>query len=119
MAGKRFPVVLIPRYSTYAGANDFTTIGMEVTPFSSALITIWRNNLIGSSPTCTFEFEESTDRTVWTTCSGGGTTDPGADTQQEVSLDLRKRYLRAKVSLGGGGVAATLYAIGYFTARTH
>ncbi len=119
MAGKRFPLVLVPRYSTYAGAGDFTTIGMEVTPFVSALVTIWRNSLNGTSPTCTFEFEESTDRTVWTTCSGGGAVDPGTDTEHLVSVELKKRYFRSRVKLGGTGVAASLYAVGYFTARTH
>ena len=69
MAGELVPLVLIPRYTTYAGAETFTTIGMEVTDYEKALVNVWRGPLAGGGAVV-FTFEESTDGTTWSTCTG-------------------------------------------------
>ena len=43
MAGELVPLVLLPRYSTFSGAHSFTTIGMEVSDYSSAIVNVWRS----------------------------------------------------------------------------
>ena len=40
MAGELVPLVLLPRYTTYAGADTFTSIGMDVTPYSKAIVNV-------------------------------------------------------------------------------
>ena len=92
MAGELTPVVLLPRYTAYVGATTFTTIGMDVTNYSKALVTVWRGPLVGTSATIGFTFEESTDQNSWSTCTGvSPSVDPGADTDTQYEPELKKR----------------------------
>ena len=117
MAGELVPLVLLPRYSSFIGAHVFTTIGMEVSNYSKAIVNVWRGNLTGSGPTFDVKFEESVDQNNWTTCSGGGGGDPGADTETQYSPLLSKRWFRIKVTLAGTGPACSAWAIGFLEMR--
>lgn len=118
MAGRRFPLVLIPRYTTYVADGHFSTVGLDVSRFESAVVHVWRGVLIGTTPTMSVTFEESTDHDEWTACTGGTTFSPSEDTEIQKELTLKKRFLRALVELGGTDVAVTSYAVGYLIART-
>ena len=118
MAGELVPLVLIPRYSTLSGAGDFTTVAMDVTQYERAIVNVWRGELVGTSPTFGVTFEESTDQTTWSTCSGspsGG--DPGQDTEQQWQPTLQKRWFRIKVAMGGTGPVGTCWAVGFLEER--
>ena len=105
MAGELVPLVLLPRYTTYAGADTFTSIGMDVTPYSKAIVNVWRGNLIGTSGTVGVTLQESTDQTNWTTCTGTSPDfDPGADTEDQYEAT-------------GTNVAVTCWAIGFLEMR--
>ena len=118
MAGELTPLVLLPRYTSYAGATTFTTIGMEVTDYSKALVNVWRGPLLGTAATIAFTFEESTDQTNWTTCNGiTPPLDPGADTEAQYQPELNKRWFRIKVTLGGTDPSGTCWAIGFLERR--
>ena len=117
MAGELVPLVLIPRFTTYAGASTFTTIAMDVSEYQKAIVNCWRGKLTGTSATISFEFEESTDQDSWTTCTNGSSADPGAETEDQYTPDLKKRWFRAKVTLGGTDPAGTAWAIGYLEMR--
>lgn len=119
MAGKQYPLTLIPRYTTYAGASTFRTLPMDVSPFESAIVNVWMGTLVGTSPSVTVLLEESTDLDTWVACTGGGAFTPTANTEVPKSITLSRRYLRISVTLSGTGVAATLYALGYLVARVH
>src|SRR5262245_21857196 len=110
MAGQRVPLILLPRYSTYAGVPItttgtigvafFSTIAMDVTPYSSASVAVWRGKLVGSTtPGITFAFQESMDGVNWTTI--GSTFDPTENVEEQKSVTITKRYLRITVLLGG------------------
>jgi hypothetical protein len=118
MAGELVPLVMLPRYSSYIGAGDFYTIGMEVSDYTSAIVNTWRGAMLGSSPTFGITFQESTDQVNWTTC--GGTTaasDPGASTEAQYTATLTKRWFRVKVTLGGTNPAVSCWAIGFLEMR--
>lgn len=119
MAGVQTPVVMLPRYSTYAGAEDFVTIAMDVTAYVTATLNVWRAALVGTSPTFAIAFEESTDQNNWTACtvSPASTPDPGADTETQYTVTLAKRWFRVKVTLGGTDPVSTCWCVGFFEER--
>ena len=124
MAGELTPLVLLPRYTTYAGkATDqfFTTIGMDVTQYESAIINMWRGKFVGTdTPDDLFvRFEESTDQDSWTTCTGspGGDDGPAENTEEQYTLTLKKRWFRIKVGLPNANNVVSCWAVGFLEDR--
>ena len=118
MAGKLFPLVMLPRLTTLVGASTFRTPGVDVSAFEQAYVHVWRDDLRGTSPTILVGFEESEDQDVWTDVDGGDPFVPTANAETTVELTLARRYLRAVVTLSGTDVAATLFAVGHLVSRT-
>jgi len=121
MPGELVPLVLLPRFSTYAGADDFHTVAMDVTEYSSAIVNVWRGKHVSAtSPTFGVTFQESTDQINWTTCSGTtANSDPGQDTEVQYTATLTKRWFRIKVTIGGTSPApvCTCWAVGFLEQR--
>jgi len=119
MAGELVPLVLLPRYSTYAGAADFTTIAMEVTDYETAIVNLYRGPLLGTGPTFAATLQESTDQQSWSDCSGTNTSayDPGASTEGQMTATLKKRWFRIKVTLGGTAPVGSCWALGFLQMR--
>lgn len=118
MAGVQTPVVMLPRYSCYSGADDFITIAMDVTAYLKATLNVWRSPLVGTTPTFAIAFQESTDQVSWSACSvSGGGSDPGADTETQYVVTLTKRWFRVKVTLAGTDPVATCWCVGFFEDR--
>lgn len=123
MAGELVPLVLLPRYTTYAGliAGDwFTTIAMDVTQYSSAIVNVWRGLIVGSAtPSFKVWFQESTDQVSWFACTGsnpnGDAVNPNAETQ--FTLTITKRWFRIKVQLGGADNVVSCWAVGFLEER--
>ena len=118
MAGKLFPLVLLPRLTTLVGAGSFETIGVDVSAFEGAIVHVKRGALRGMSPTILVAFEESDDQVVWTECDGGEEFAPSEDTETLVDLDFAHRYLRAVVTLTGIDVAVSMFAVGHLVSRS-
>ncbi|MCE9637734.1 MAG: hypothetical protein K8T90_18700 [Planctomycetes bacterium] len=119
MAGVQTPVVMLPRYSCYSGADDFITIAMDVTAYVKATMNVWRSPLVGTTPTFAIAFEESTDQNSWSACAVSGTPfpDPGADSETQYTATFTKRWFRVKVTLGGTAPVATCWCVGFFEER--
>jgi len=121
MAGNLVPLVMVPRYSAYCGATDYTTIAMDVTAYENAILNVWRGPLIGtSSPTFAIAFEESTDQVSWSACSVSPTpaTPPLADnTEVQFVATLKKRWFRVKITLTGTAVGVTCWVVGFLEER--
>jgi hypothetical protein len=118
MAGRLFPLVLLPRLTTLAGAGTFRTIGVDVSAFEGAIVHVWRGGLRGTGPTMSLGFEESEDQASWFDCAGGAPFTPSADQETMVELTLKRRYLRAVVTLAGTDVAVSLFAVGHLISRS-
>ena len=119
--GELVPLVLLPRYTTYAGActagKEFVTIAMDVTQYQTAIVNAWRGKLLGTSPTIAMVLEESSDQVTWFTCTGGASFDPGEETEVQKNAELNKRWFRIKVTLGGTSPVATCWAVGFLEQR--
>jgi hypothetical protein len=116
MSGELTPVVMLPRFTTFAGASDFTTIAMDVTDYETAILNVWRGKIVGGfTVTC----QESTDQETWSTCTGTNCSayDPGELLEGQVSATLKKRWFRVKVTLTGSDPQATCWAVGFLEDR--
>jgi hypothetical protein len=122
MAGELVPLILFARYSSFVGAGDYTTLGMDVTAYASALVNMWRRAILGTGATsCLLTFEESTDQGSWSNCSvttGSNPVTLQAETERLSVVTLNKRWFRAKVTLNGTGPSVTCWAVGSLEQRT-
>lgn len=121
MAGELVPLVMIPRYTTYAGnATDFTTVGMDVTEYDSGIINFWRGFFVFTAGTPTFKVncEESTDQNTWTTCAGT-TADTAVleNVEKQFVPTLSKRWFRVRVTVAGTNPVVSCWAVGYLVQR--
>ena len=120
MAGQLTPLVLLPRYTTYAGQSTFVTLAMDVTDYSSALINVWRGKLIGTdTPSILLTMQESSDQVNWTTCAGANVNgyDPGQETEGQSTPTLKKRWFRVQVVVGGTNPTVSCWAVGFLEQR--
>jgi len=131
MAGELVPLVMIPRFTTYAGlkpTDGFSTVGMDVTEYESAIINVWRGKLVqatagtGPSPTFLVNCEGSTDQNTWSPCTGTSADEAVAeDTEEQLVPQLSKRWFRVRIKLtaGGGGTdpVVSCWAVGYLEQR--
>ena len=46
MAGVLVPFVLLPRYSCYSGADDFTTNPIDLSAYAAVIMNAWRAPLV-------------------------------------------------------------------------
>lgn len=123
MAGELVPLVMLPRYTTYAGEDyEFRTIAMDVTQYQNAIVNVWRGPFVASagSPEFQVTFEESTDQVTWSTCTGTtAATAVSEDSETQFTAQLKKRWFRMKVKLTGGtNPVATCWAVGFLEERT-
>lgn len=108
-------VVLLPRFSTFAG-SDFRTLAINVMAYDEIDLYVWRGDMI-TGATFDFTLEASVDQEVWETLS---TVSPSAGAEARIGSDLTKPWLRAFVELGATGSdfpVATCYAVGKLIRR--
>lgn len=120
MAGELTPLVMLPRYTTYAGERSFTTIPMDVTEYSKVYLNVWRGPIVnaGGTPKFRITLEESTDQATWATVSGTTAGEEIADdVEEQIIGDLRRRWFRVKVALEGTMPIATCWAVGFLEGR--
>lgn len=126
MLPEQVPVVLVPRSTTLAGAiggsDGFTTVALDVTAFSRAVVTVWRGVVIGDPPppmTDPFEivFEESTDRVTWATCAGSPVIQPVENVQLGCTVTLAKRWFRVRIVLAQANNVASCWVAGFLEKR--
>jgi hypothetical protein len=94
MAGQAVPVVVIPRYTSYVGANTFTTVPLDVSADVTAFLTFWR----GPCPAgFAAVFELSHDALVWSNALG--TTIVLDNRSDKLEIPLTRRWFRVRISL--------------------
>lgn len=126
MPGVLVPLVLLARYTTYAGRPSagtvtVSTIAMDVTEYSKAILNIWRGKIVGTetgTPPVKFTLQESSDQVNWTTCTGTTANfDPGENTEAQYAAELNKRWFRITVELGAANNVLTCWAVGFLEQR--
>jgi hypothetical protein len=121
MNGTLVPLVMVPRYTGYLGANTFSTLPLDVSAYRKATLEYWRGELAGSQlttpATWTAHFEEASepDPIAWTALVTALTT---VNTTSLVELEFQRKYFRVRfvATAGSGGGASGLVAITVFVA---
>lgn len=117
MSGRTVPLLLVPRFTTYVREGEFPSMGIDVAPFGSAIVQVWRGKLIGTTPAVAVRFEESMEDS-WSVCDGGTEFNPAEDTVETKTLTFSKRLLRVVVALSGIDVAVTAHVFGHLVPRS-
>jgi hypothetical protein len=113
MIGEAVPLVMLPRFSSFVGANTFTTAALRVSDYAKAHVSFWRGPL--KSGNFSAQFEESHDGQDWDAIGSAITT---TDTRDEYSISLGKRWFRLKIQIWGGyGPAITCWCTGLLERR--
>lgn len=123
MANIRDRIILIPRYTTYAGASSFTTEPLNVSAYESGDVLFWLGKIVGPAPGnsgVTVRFEESSDQMSWTLCGGTSTATLTPSSEWQFTPTFTKAWFRLKITLNTADAnepVATCYATGYLERR--
>lgn len=124
MAGKLVPLVILPRYSSFAGRDMFTTVPVDVTDYARAILTCWRGPLKEpANATIAFICQESSDQVTWETCTGTNVSfDPGESVEGVTDATLKRRWFRMTLSLQSSATYQNLldvscWAVGHLEQR--
>ena len=117
MSGQRVPLVMVPRYTSYVGPNEFTTVPLDVSEYAKAVLTLWRGELVGDDgSTISAVFETSQDAKEWSPAHVAIESAPGSDI---LDFELEDRWLRFRIVLvtPGHEVGITCWAAGSLEMR--
>ena len=119
MAGRNVPIVLIPRFSTYAGQTTCWSQSIPVSAYASVKFDFWNATMNGAPAAgVQLDIEQSNDNQTWETCSGGSPFVRGPGTgQTQLSAVLNKAWMRFGVTPLGTQPAVTCWAQGFFELR--
>lgn len=122
MANLRDRIILFPRYTTFAGDRDWTTLPINVTGYESGDVMIWIGDVVGvtTAGPVSAAFEESTDQVRWTTCGGTGSGTLAEGQETGFAPLLAKPWMRLRINVGaaiGGDPVVSCYAVGYLERR--
>ena len=107
-------IVLLPRFTSFAGADTFPTGPINVKQYASAIVTMWFGTPVGTTPAISVDFEESPDLTLWSTLASLTPT-PGTELRQSISFGME--WMRVVVQLGGADPGYTGWCVGNFVTR--
>lgn len=117
MNGEMLPVVMLPRYASFVGATEFSTVPLDVAEFEKAELTLWRSAMAGSgSPTFRAHFEVSQDTIAWSAQMPLGY-DPGANAKVAVPVVLTKKWFRVRIVLTGTDPGVSCWCAGHLILR--
>lgn len=117
MANVRDRLILLPRFSTLAGAGDFTTQAINVSAYEGADVSVWMGRMVGAGGSATATVQESTDQAVWVTCAGTSEVALSDNSEQTLTPTFARPWMRLKVNLAGTAPVMTCYAVGYLEKR--
>jgi hypothetical protein len=122
VANLRDRIILFPRYTTFAGDQDWTTLPINVTAYESGDVRIWIGDIVGVTTPgpVAARFEESTDQVRWTTCGGTGSSSLAEGQETALAPLFTKAWMRLLISVqagAGGKPSVSCYAVGYLERR--
>lgn len=104
-------LILLPRFTTFAGATTFETPPMNVRGYGQALIDLMLVGALGSpAAALAVEVQESPDLGIWRDI---GTLVSGSTTNVVFSFE----WVRLKVTVSGADPAVTCWSVGNFIRR--
>jgi hypothetical protein len=104
-------LILLPRFTTFAGATTFETPPMNVRGYGQALLDLMVAGRLGAPPAgLAVTVQESPDLGIW---QGVGTLVPGATTEVSFSFE----WMRLTITVSGPDPAVTCWCVGNFVRR--
>lgn len=104
-------LILLPRFTTFAGATTFETPPMNVRGYGEALIDLQLAGAIGApAAALVVEVQESPDLGIWRDI---GTLVSGTTT----SVTFAFEWIRLKITVSGADPAVTCWCVGNFIRR--
>lgn len=121
MAGELVPFVMIPRFTSYFGTSEFSTVALDVSAYSGGSLTLWRGALVGAGSFALYT-ETSHDGYEWFPypLGGGGSPvpwDPGDNAATAVTLLFDRKYFRVRLVLTGTDPFVTCWCAGMLERR--
>ena len=110
-AGEKVPMVFFPRFTTFVGNTTFSTTPIDMLGFSGFSVTAFRGKMTGTSPSISFEIQQSADLEDWHDLETAWNV-PESTSETRVIIPSR-RYVRMAVILGGSDPSVTCFAVGY------
>ena len=122
MANLRDRIILFPRYTTFAGDRDWTTLPINVTSYEGGDLRIWIGDVAGVTMAgpITAAIEESTDQATWSTCGGTGSAALAEGVEVALAPTFTKPWMRLRINIQpaiGGDPVVSCYAVGYLERR--
>jgi hypothetical protein len=105
-------VLLLPRYTSFAGATSFYTAPMNVREYARAIFTYTACGGLGSTPpTVVVKIEQSADLEIWTEVA------PDINVGGPVELAFKFEWMRIKLTVSGSDPCITCWCVGDFVYR--
>jgi len=122
VANLRDRIILFPRYTTFAGDRDWTTLPINVTAYEAGDVRVWIGDVAGvtTAGPISAVFEESTDQVKWTTCGGTGSAALAEGQETALAPLFTKPWMRLRINVQpaiGGDLVVSCYAVGYLERR--
>lgn len=109
-------IVLLARFTTFAGAQVFRSAPINVHEFSRVELVGWRSPGVGTDVTLSMSLEESVDLTRWTSVANSGVQPPAGE-EGTAECELELPWVRISANLGGTDAVVTCWFVGTFTLR--
>ncbi len=106
--------VLVPRFSSFVGAQAFTTQPVPVEIFEAANLTAWRGTALGTAATFSDVVQQSQDLQIW---SDLATLSPSANAESSAGVSFTMNWMRLSITLGGTNPVVSCWVVGDFMTR--
>lgn len=104
MAGNESALVLFPRFTSFVGSGDWTSVPLDCSAYGTAQIELWRGPLVGGGGGGTATFgaflEESLDGVRWQPdAASAHAYDPGEGASVVLAHVFSMRWFRIRIKL--------------------
>ena len=105
-------ILLLPRYTSFAGAGTFLTAPMNVRAYGQAIVTFYETAALGTSwPAVAVYIDDSPDLEIW------NEPDAGLGINTPTTVEFRMEWIRMRVVVGSGDPGVTCWCVGDFVRR--
>jgi hypothetical protein len=112
MEGPVERIILLPRYTSFAGTGTFHTAPVNVRPYSRATVNYVETGALGSiGPEVDVRVEESADLEIWEEIGGN------LNSGEPETREFRFEWIRLKLAVTGSDPGFTCWCVGDFVLR--
>lgn len=102
-------IILLPRYTAFAGATTFTGAPIWVRPYAQLILSLWRGSGLGSDAALQLQLHQSPDLESWSTL--GSPIAPSANQETTQPFSLGADWIKFRVDVTGSDPGITSWAV--------